>query len=178
MTTIVVPSFETERLILRAPRIEDFPACEHFIRSERSRFVGGPSEDRLQAWRSFAHLSSGWLLRGYGIFAMERRDSGTCIGAVGPWEPITWPEPELSWSIWDADAEGKGYVTEAMRPIQTWVFDTLGWTTCVSYIDPDNTRSIAVAERLGATLDPDAALPESADPASLLVYRHHRGDAE
>jgi RimJ/RimL family protein N-acetyltransferase len=39
----------------------------------------------------------------------------------------------------------------------------------VSYIDRNNSRSIALAERLGAVPDPDAATPDNSDD---LVYRH------
>ena len=45
---------------------------------------------------------------------------------------------------------------------------SLGWTTCVSYIDPANRRSIALAERLGAQEDTTAPKPD----AYCRVYRH------
>lgn len=57
------------------------------------------------------------------------------------------------------------------KAARTHAFHDLGWTTAVSYIHPDNARSITLAERLGATLDPKAQTPDS-DPC--LVYRHPR----
>lgn len=173
--TLTLPTLETERLILRPPQLEDWPACEGFFTSERSRWVGGPVDGQWNAWKTFANLASGWMLRGYGVFVMLPRDSGRAIGAVGPWEPITWPEPEMSWSVWDADAVGKGYVTEAMTRILPWAFETLGWESCVSYIDRDNSRSAAVARRLGAEIDPDAPLPAWDDAGSIDVWRHRKG---
>ena len=174
-----LPVLETERLILRAPTLADHPACEAFLMSGRSRFVGGPVADRWQAWKAFAHLGSSWLFRDAGIFVLERRDSGAAIGCGGPWQPVTWPEAELSWSIWDPAAEGKGYMIEAMRRIHAWVFNVLGWTTAVSYIDRQNLRSAALARRLGAAVDPAADLP--AEPRGLddtvEVWRHTRGAA-
>ncbi|BBU58844.1 hypothetical protein KU6B_51090 [Mameliella alba] len=47
-----------------------------------------------------------------------------------------------------------------------------GWSTLVSYIHPDNTRSRALAERLGAVHDPNAQLPEGETAQETLVYRH------
>ena len=44
----------------------------------------------------------------------------------------------------------------------------LGLFGLVSYVDPENRRSIAVAERLGARLDPGAPKQDPGD----LVYRH------
>ena len=78
----------------------------------------------------------------------------------------------MSWSIWAPEAEGKGYAAEAARAALDYAFDTLGWDTCVSYIDANNARSIALAERMGATVDPTAAQPD--DETDLLVYRHAR----
>ena len=51
---------------------------------------------------------------------------------------------------------------------RAWAYDTLGLSTLVSYIDPKNAPSRALAERLGARLDPGATPPEKGD----LVYRH------
>ena len=53
-------------------------------------------------------------------------------------------------------------------------FGALGWETAVSYIDPDNIRSVALAERLGARHDPEARGPGE---NSCLVYRHPRPEA-
>ncbi len=72
------------------------------------------------------------------------------------------------------DGEGNGIATEAARACVAHAYDTLGWDTVVSYIDPDNARSIALAERLGATLDTQATPPTRKDPdaTDALVYRH------
>jgi len=67
-------------------------------------------------------------------------------------------------------AEGQGIGYEAAIAIRRYVFRDLGWDTAVSYIDQDNTRSIRLAERLGAVLDTEAARPAPKD----LVYRHSR----
>jgi RimJ/RimL family protein N-acetyltransferase len=66
--------------------------------------------------------------------------------------------------------EGNGYATEAAAAFRDWAFGALGLQTLVSYLDPANLRSAAVAERLGAVLDPDAARQDPED----LVYRHSR----
>ena len=46
----------------------------------------------------------------------------------------------------------------------------LGWTTAVSYIDARNTRSLALARRLGCTRDEAAPRPKSDEP--IEVWRH------
>ena len=165
------PVLQTQRLTLRAVQASDCDLFVDFLTSDRGAFVGGGTElPRGKAWRAFASLIGHWAIHGCGIFAIVERSSGKTIGGIGPWFPEGWPEHEMSWSIWAPEAEGKGYAAEAARAALDYAFDTLGWDTCVSYIDANNARSIALAERMGATVDPTAAQPD--DHTDLLVYRH------
>ena len=164
------PVLETERLILRAPIATDWPHWQDFAKSNRARYIGGPMTDAV-AWRAFGHVIGMWVLRGYGSFVYHEKASTTPLGLTGPWHPIDWPEREIGWTVWSAEAEGKGYAFEAAKAVRAFAFDTLGWDTAVSYIDPDNARSIALAKRLGAVLDPNA--PRSDDPDDTdLIFRH------
>ena len=86
-----------------------------------------------------------------------------------------WVEPEFGWSAWSPETEGKGIVREAAAAARDWAWDNLGWTTAVSYIDQDNARSIALAERLGAVHDPDGAHPDLDGWEGTLVFRHTPG---
>ena len=163
------PILETERLILRAPEPGDFDVLAPFVMSDRATFVGGGADkDITHAWRVHAMLTGHWVLRGTGVFVCVPKDTGKPIGSMGPWFPEGWPEQELSWTVWDSAAEGKGYAFEAMTRIRTYAYADLGWTTAVSYIDGANARSIALAERLGCTVDRTVNGPHPDD----IVYRH------
>ncbi len=164
------PQLDTARLTLRVPQIADFEPFAAFAASERSRFVRPADYDRAKAWRGFGHMVGHWLLRGFGLFAVVERASGRTIGMVGPWFPEGWPEHEIGWTLYDG-AEGKGYAFEAAKAARAWAFAALGWPTAVSYIDPANHRSIALAERLGAQRDPAAGHPGE---TPVLVFRHPR----
>jgi len=166
------PILETERLTLRAPQMDDYPVWEAFFHSDRSRYIGGPGDTRT-AWRAFAHATGMWALRGYGSFVFARKDNGAPLGLSGPWNPMDWPEPEIGWTVWVPEAEGQGYALEAASVARDFAFRELGWSTAVSYIDQDNLRSIALAERLGAWRDDDAEKPDQDEPPAL-VYRHPR----
>ena len=144
-----IPSLETDRLLLRSPRMEDWPAFQEMMLSERSVFMGGPFSTRV-AWGLFCHGVALWELMGHGALMIEDRTSGQCLGH-GP----LFPERELGWSVYP-QAEGQGYAFEAAKALRDWAFETLALETLVSYIDPGNTRSRKLAERLGAKLDPDA----------------------
>ncbi|SFC50951.1 GNAT family N-acetyltransferase [Tropicimonas isoalkanivorans] len=173
-----IPTLLTSRLVLRAPRVEDFPAFADFLASERTHYMGGPVADHMQASRAFGNLAGLWVLRGYGMFVLERRDTGEPVGHAGARHPMPWPELELGWCLWSAAGEGEGFMTEAMRQIHGWVFDGLGWETCVSYMGARNARSAALARRMGAVIDPDAARPEGDNRDDVTVWRHRKGGLE
>lgn len=168
---IAAPTIETERLVLRGPEPRDAPVFMSFMTSERARFVGGPLEPG-RAWRAFASFFGHWVIRGHGLWIATARDGdGTALAGVGGWEPEGWPEAEMSWSVWAPEAEGRGIAEEAARAALGCLRDRFGWRTAVSYVDPDNARSRRLAERLGASLDPEAPSPASFD-GPMLVYRH------
>lgn len=146
-----IPEIRTERLILRAPRQSDFAGFSGFYSSDRSSFVGGPLTEEV-AWRVLAAEIGHWTLRGYGRWAVEVAETGEFVGIIGLWNPWGWPEPEIGWDLMNGH-EGKGYATEAARAAREYAYGTLGWTTAISLVNPKNTGSARVAERLGARPD-------------------------
>lgn len=166
------PAIETERLRLRGPERRDWEGFCAFFLSERARYIGG-ADSRRKAWQAFASEIGHWHLRGFGFWAVTVKPADDCVGLVGCWYPETWPEPEIGWTLW-AEAEGRGIAYEAALAVRAHAYGPLGWTTAVSYIDHDNTRSIRLAKRLGAVLDEAASYPED-DPC--LVYRHPAPEA-
>ena len=165
------PVLGTERLVLRAPAPADYPAWKAFYTTDRAAFVGGGDDVPAgQAWRAFAATVGHWAIHGHGTFTLEERRTGRPVGGVGPWYPDSWPEPEIGWMIWAPDAEGQGYAAEAAAAVRAHVYADLGWPGAVSYIDKANLRSIALAERLGCSLDATAPKPEV--DAQLMVFRH------
>ncbi|MFQ1699624.1 GNAT family N-acetyltransferase [Loktanella agnita] len=159
----------TERLILRRPTPADWPAFRDFFASERSAGVGGP-QTIGQSWRQFAAELGHWEIRGYGMWAVTLRGDDTALGLIGPWVPDDWPETEIGWMMLSADHEGTGIAAEAARAAVRHAFDVLGWTTAVSYIAAGNTRSLRLAEKLGAVRDDAAPKPDGYP--DTLVYRH------
>lgn len=160
------PRLETERLVLRAHIMDDFPPFAAFFASDAARYVGGPLTE-ARCWHGFAGDVGAWELMGFGCWAVEEKATGAFAGQVGLNRPPHFPESEVGWILMTG-FEGRGYATEAARAARTFAFDTLGWTTAVSYIDPANARSIAVARRLGCDEDPDAGRFDPVD----LVFRH------
>lgn len=158
---------ETQRLILRKPDGRDVEALIGFYVSQRSSMAGGNVPYSEAVTRAYSVLGH-WVHRGYGLFAITRKGDDAAIGMAGPYYPPGRPETEVGWVLFDG-AEGNGYATEAAKATIDYARTTLQWSEIVHYIDPENARSIAVAERLGARLDSRA--PQPKPDHTCLVYR-------
>jgi RimJ/RimL family protein N-acetyltransferase len=143
-----LPVIETARLRLRAPCLSDFDAWAEILTGPAGPHLGGPF-DRDDAFTEFAAACGLWLLRGHGVLTVEPLAGGQVLGFVLiGFEPGD-QEPELGY-LFRPMAEGQGYATEAARALRDHAVGPLGLATLVSYIDPENPRSIRLAERLGA----------------------------
>ena len=166
MPSQAIPTLITERLTLRAPVAGDFAAYARLLASPRAKGIGGPYAQRA-AWGKFCHGVACWDLFGHGALMMDLLANSECVGLVDISHGPLFPEKELGWLVYEGH-EGQGYATEAAEALRDWAACELGLFGLVSYVDPENRRSIAVAERLGARLDPGAPKQDPGD----LVYRH------
>jgi RimJ/RimL family protein N-acetyltransferase len=163
----------TRRLVLRAFTDADrapFAALcadpvvmEHFpaplTRAESDAFV-----DRVQAT---------WRVRGYGLWAVQRRDSGEFIGYTGLW-PVAEDVPvdaevEVGWRL-AAAHWGQGFATEAATAAAAYAFTDLALPELVSFTAAGNARSRAVMVRLGMTRAGEFEHPRV--PAGHPARRH------
>jgi RimJ/RimL family protein N-acetyltransferase len=166
MSSQTIPTLMTERLILRTPIVDDFPAYALLLASPRASYMGGPYAERA-AWGMFCHDVACWELFGHGALMVDLQATGECIGQVCISHGPLFPEKELGWLVYDG-YEGRGYATEAAKALRDWATCVLQIHGLVSYVHPENHRSVALAERLGATPVPDAP-KHSTDE---IVYRH------
>ena len=147
------PVLETERLILRAPDHRDFTAFAAMMAdADHTRFMGG-RQSAQAARRSLAGTVESWAGRGWGMFAVIEKTTGRWVGQVGPWRPVDqpelWPGDEIGWALSRRDS-GRGYALEAAAAAIDFAFGTLGWTDVIHCIDPEDHRSVRLAERLGS----------------------------
>lgn len=164
---------ETERLLLRPTRAEDFEPWAAFMAdAEAARFIGGP-QPRAVAWRGFLTMAGAWRIQGFGMFSLIERASGDWVGRVGPWHPEGWPGPEVGWGV-VRDRWGRGYATEASTAAIGWAFDVLGWGEVIHCIDPANRASERVARRLGSRPRGPGRLPEPFDGSEVVVWGQTR----
>ncbi len=160
-----IPVLETDRLVLREPRETDFPTMLAFNDSQRNGFVGGKLEQRW-IWRGLLANIGHWALRGYGFYSVDTKD-GAFVGRVGVIYHDGWDEPELAWHLYDG-FEGKGYAYEAALTARADYHARISSQPPISYIDVQNTRSEALAIRLGASIERTL----NDDKGHHHVYRH------
>jgi RimJ/RimL family protein N-acetyltransferase len=144
---------ETERLVLRMWREEDFEAYAGICADQEvMRYLGGKPFTRLEAWRHMAFLVGHWQLRGYGHWAVEEKASRGLIGRIGFLNPEGWPGFEIGWTL-GRGHWGRGYAIEGARRALDYAFTELDQDHVISLIHPDNKGSIRVAERLGEKVE-------------------------
>lgn len=149
---------ETARLIIRALRPGDGPAINAAILE---------TLDNLRPWMPWAQATptvedseeyarsaaARFLKREELPMTFWRKSDGLFVGGIGL-HRIDWTARRFEIGYWvRASLQGQGYVTEAVRGLTAFCFDMLGANRMEIRCDALNTRSAAVAERCGYTLE-------------------------
>lgn len=175
MQTVLGPTLDTERLVLRPPEGQDLDAwSEMMAHPEAARFLGGPMP-RSMTWRLLATMVGSWALNGFGMFSVIEKSSGRWLGRVGPWAPEGWPGTEIGWGL-HPRAWGQGYAVEAASATIDWCFDELGWTEIIHSIAPDNRASQRLAHRLGSKNKGPGSLPPPSDDIAVEIWHQTRAE--
>lgn len=164
----MIPTLSTARLTLRPYARSDFDTYAAFFASDRARYMGGPI-DAEKAWSWFTNDAATWALYDFGTLAIEHQ--GQLAGFAGLVQPPSFPEPECGWVVYDGFT-GQGFAKEAAAAMLDFTFSATDLDSVVSYVDPDNRASHAVARALGGTIDPDARGPWPDE--GTIIYRHVR----
>jgi RimJ/RimL family protein N-acetyltransferase len=169
----LVPTLETERLILRAHRASDLDAQAATMADITVvRHLGGKPFSREETWRKLLAGPGLWALLGFGYWAVERREDGALIGQIGFADfkrdlgPSIEGLLEMGW-IFDPAAHGGGYASEAAMACLAWADDNFAGSEIVAIIDHDNAASIRVAEKAGFSICEEA----SYKGAPILLFR-------
>jgi RimJ/RimL family protein N-acetyltransferase len=144
---------ETPRLRLRKFRESDWePYAVMCADPDVMRYLGtGVTLSRDEAWRAIASILGHWQMRGYGMWALESKETGELVGRAGFLNPAGWPGFEIGWTL-AKNHWGKGYASEAAREALRYAFEVLQRDRVISLIRPDNAASIRVAEAIGEKL--------------------------
>jgi len=148
---IDIPRLETERLLLRAFHPEDFESYAEMMAHPdvALHLMDGRPLTREESWRQMAMFLGHWVLRGFGVWAVEELSTGRFIGRIGCLEPEGFPAFEIAYTL-TRSAWGHGYAREGAAASLKYAREILGKTEIASIIRPDNHASIRVAQSLGA----------------------------
>ena len=161
---MIAPTLTGQNVTLRPHVAADVDAFWNFFQTERAQYVSAP-KNRTHHWYAFGAEVASWTLHGMGAWAID--SEGQMAGQVSVMQPPHFPEVEIGWILFEG-FEGRGVAYEAASLALEYTWSDIKPDTLVSYIDQSNHRSIALAQRLGAQLDPDAAKYDEVD----VVYRH------
>ena len=161
-----IPIIETERLILNYPLENDFKILELFLKSERSKFLGGPYSS-FTSWNDYMANIGHWSLYGYGLWSLRIKDNNEYIGRVGIIKPAMFKEPDLAWQVFEA-YEGMGYAYEAAIAVKDYAINNFKLTSLASHIVEGNKNSILLAEKVGFKLKTEEVI----DNKKFIIYFH------
>lgn len=152
----VAPTLETDRLILRAHRVEDFADCVAMWRDPQVvKYTIGSEAPPQRTWQRLLAYCGHWSLLGFGFWAVESRASGRYIGELGfaDFHRDSLPDfvqglPEIGWAL-AVEAHGQGYATEALHKVLEWGDSHLGAPRTICIIHRENHASVHLAHKLG-----------------------------
>jgi len=144
-------TIETARLRLRSFRPSDAPALfEVFGDPEVRRYLPpGPAPTLERIRRAVDRRVGHERAHGFGLWAVERRDTGELIGDCGPLL-VDWTGPEIEIAYhYRRSAWGQGLGTEAAVAALARCFGPLGLERVIAICFPENTASWRVMEKAG-----------------------------
>ncbi len=149
---------QTERLYVRHVHILDHVAmCAIFGDAEVMRFGAGvQTKAWVHDWLATC-LDQYYRQWGFGPYAVVERQSRQVIGYCGLFyfpDINGRPEVEIGYRL-ARSAWGHGYATEAAQAVRDFAFQTLCLKRLIALIDPHNSASIRVAEKLGMAYESD-----------------------
>lgn len=178
--------FRGERVLLRPFRDEDAPLlwdAVEFSRKHLQPWMPWVAEHNcLDFTREYIRkLQAKWTLREDFPMGIWRLTDGALLGSCGI-HRIDWTIPAMESGYWlRPDAEGNGYVSEAVRLIVDFVFGPLRAERLEIRCDSLNVRSAAVPPRVGFILEAELRHSRRNTDNKLgdtMVFAMTRGDFE
>ncbi len=156
MSSSPVVILETVRLVLRKLTLDDLDAL--------AMLYSDPDVRRYFPEKTLTYAETKeeleWIIDvyygqyGYGLWATMFKETGDFIGRCGllPWKIDGQVEIEVAYLL-DKHYWGRGLATEAARALANYAFEQLHAPRVICMANPENTASIAVAQKLGMTFD-------------------------
>lgn len=153
MSDILIPTLETDRLMLRGHTTQDIEAsAAMWADPEVVRLISGQPSTEAQSWSRVLTYAGLWHHLGYGYWAVFDKSTGVFRGEVGFADFKRGIDeggaPEIGWAF-RTDAQGQGYAIEAVNRILEWADESLDSAETFCIFDPAHSRSLKLAEKVG-----------------------------
>lgn len=170
-----IPEIETPRLRLRAFRADDLDAlCLVFGDTDVMKYIsGGKPRPRDETETGLRRTIEGWHRRGFGLWAVVEKATGSVIGYCGLILLDGTPEIEVAYGL-AKSSWGKGFASEAARAALRYGFEELKLERVVAVVNPQNIASQRVLEKLGMKYTKDAHHYDE----DLMYYEISKADYE
>jgi ribosomal-protein-alanine N-acetyltransferase len=151
---------ETERLILREMTAEDAEDFFRIYNDRKTKKFVVKTFISLEDVRGQIekHIENYYKKYDFGLWATVLKENNHLIGRCGllyqEVEGVS--DLEIAY-LFDSDYWGNGFATEAAEMLVKLGFQRFGFNRVVAYIDPRNTASIRVAEKVGLRYEREIA---------------------
>nr|WP_296071523.1 GNAT family N-acetyltransferase [uncultured Actinoplanes sp.] len=172
----------TDRLVLRRWRAGDLDALAALNADpEVMRYIlDGRTRTRQESAEALDRMIRHWDEHGFGLFAVELKETGEFAGwaglAIPAFLPEVLPAVEIGWRLarrfW-----GSGYATEAATEAMRFGFEDVGLDRIISIRHVGNVRSARVMEKLGLRHAFDTVVPGVGQPVAVHERSRQKTDA-
>ena len=162
---------ETERLMLRRFTVDDAPFVLTLLNEPSFvRYIGDKMVRDLESARNY--LLNGPIAsyerNGFGLYAMELKESHTLTGMCGFLKRNELPDPDIGFALLP-DFWGKGLAFEAAAAVMKDGRERLNIHRVLAITSLDNDASINLLQRLGFRLDKITKLAPDGESLRLFV---------
>ena len=105
---------------------------------------------------------------GFGLLLVELKEPGTAIGICGLLKRDVLPEPDIGYALLP-EFWCKGYAHESATAVLDHARNVLGLNSTLAVVNPDNTASIRLLEKMGFQFERMLRLAEDAAEIKLFA---------
>lgn len=165
-----VKTLETERLILRPLTEQDAEFILELLNDPSFiRNIGDRKVRTVEGARVYIRNGpvASYAKYGFGLCLVELKETSESIGMCGLIKRETLHDVDIGYAFlpryWS-----KGYAIESARAVKKFARDVIGLRRLVAIVDPQNTGSIRVLEKIGMTFEKMVKLAE--DDIELKLF--------
>jgi RimJ/RimL family protein N-acetyltransferase len=165
-----VKILETERLILREIDASDDAFMLDLLNQPSFiKYIGDRGVRTLDAAREFIEnrYRASYAAHGYGLYAVDLKDTGAPIGICGFVRRDTLPDADIGFAFLP-QFERHGYAFESAQAVLEYGREVLGLRRVLAITTPDNESSGRLLGKLGFRFDGLVTLPKDTEEIKLF----------